>query len=780
MAFNYNSIYKVFLKYYPNLEKKVINSTLVSVIYPGYKRNEDSDFANEQLNAKRNLSKEVVDAANSLTPEALNENKKIITKKFTNRKANQKIQFILQKIISNDDTLDESVKLTDFNNLAICDFCSYGFKDFISFSLLYATRFTKCSIGVPISDETLTLYDIEGQNEAPCFFIEQDNDYLDKYGLYYKKAVSDLKQIKTILYRQEAVNFYDIYVAPNISTIDPGIMHDKNHRELGGIETTPDKYISTFGKCTTITAPGGFGKSMFLKHLFLCNSIPQLPADLKTDLVPIFIQVRSFIKNDASLEDMLHANISKYLILSKEQFFNDLRHGGFLLLFDGLDELKSTEVENFFNQLSDLTDKYPSNYFVTSSRPSEQCEGLSKFKALKLNGLTLSRAKKMIRKLPNIPKEKINGFIEALDGGEFNRNKQIACNPLLLTLMFMVFMSKGKLPDKTYQFYEKAYEVLYTEHDKVKGFKGRKFYTGLKRIEFSMILSEFCYLTTTTQDYEFTESEIVKVINSSTFKDKISPDDFILDLTDNLNLLYLENDKYHFIHRSFQEYFAANYCICMNDDDYSKLPIWFNDLSKPKKEGVFVFFFSTIGLGVFNLLYEMNPSRFKQFILYPCLNYVLSNEDTLDSYLEYLKKVYVDIEYGDEIAMEPKKHIYSLIFDAFIKDTFAGMYDNGYPDYEEYRDTGYWLLAPPEPNCSSEKIRDVELSDMLDEMEDDEKEIFLETNRIDPDNPEFYDYKIPIDDIIADKDKFSELINIISDEAHDLKIIYRKLKALQK
>ena len=75
----------------------------------------------------------------------------------------------------------------------------------------------------------------------------------------------------------------------------------------------------------------------------------------------------------------------------------------------------------------------------------------------------------------------------------------------------------------------------------------------------------------------------MQIISESSFADKVSPDDFITDLTDNLNLFYLENDKYHFIHRSFQEYFTANYCRLLTDKEFAKLPTWFDNLTKNKK-----------------------------------------------------------------------------------------------------------------------------------------------------------------------------------------------------
>lgn len=240
---------------------------------------------------------------------------------------------------------------------------------------------------------------------------------------------------------------------------------------------------------------------------------------------------------------MLYKEISKYCSVKKDQFLHDLKQGNFLLLFDGLDEIKSTDAEYFFDELNSLTEIYPHNYFVTSSRPSEQAKCLTKFKLLKLHGFSPERATKMIKKLPNIKEEIKEEFCYKLNNGEFKKNSQIASNPLLLTLMFMVFIIKGKLPTKTYKFYEDAFSVLFYEHDEVKGFKNRKYYTGMKRIQFSKVLSEFCFISMGEQHYSFSEFEFDSILSQTSYKDKVSTDDFLLDLTDNLNLLYLEGEK---------------------------------------------------------------------------------------------------------------------------------------------------------------------------------------------------------------------------------------------
>ena len=49
-------------------------------------------------------------------------------------------------------------------------------------------------------------------DEVPHLFLSSDINYLKKYELYHKNASLDLMKVKTIISKNTAVNFYDIYV----------------------------------------------------------------------------------------------------------------------------------------------------------------------------------------------------------------------------------------------------------------------------------------------------------------------------------------------------------------------------------------------------------------------------------------------------------------------------------------------------------------------------------------------------------------------------------------
>lgn len=503
---------------------------------------------------------------------------------------------------------------------------------------------------------------------------------------------------------------------------------------------------------------------MFLKHLFLCENKSDFPHNLKTHLIPIFIQARSFIKNNNSLEELLFIEVTKHITLNFNQFQSDLKNGGFLLLFDGLDEIKSSELSYFSEELNILTEKYPNNSYVTSSRPSEQCEALRKFASVSLNSFSLDSAMLMISKLPNIDAEYKLKFNKLLIDSEFEKNKDIASNPLLLTLMFMIFMNDEKLPSKTYEFYEKAYDLLYFEHDKVKGFKDRKYHTNLKKIEFMKVLAEFCYITMTNQDYQFSEFDIIQIINESSFSNKISPDDFIYDIVENLNLLYLQNNKYHFIHRSFQEYFAAVYWRLMSNNDFIKLVDWLEQLNITTNNK-FPYNFDLVGEKIFSLLYEMLPTRTTELIIKPYIKDIIY-DDSINSFLNFTKHVYKDVVYGLEETMRPTQYFMRLLIACYADNYFVNMLGTNYPKYDKYIKNKYWFIKTDYPIPQAYTLE--EINKCIEDKSLDEKKIWLNDNKINLDQPHTYTLIIPVDDIISNTDNFKELLQIIYNPNHQL------------
>ena len=215
---------------------------------------------------------------------------------------------------------------------------------------------------------------------------------------------------------------------------------------------------------------------------------------------------------------MIHKSITAYVGLELDELLSDLQKGMFLLLFDGLDEIKLDLQAEFMDELSSLASRYDKNYFVTTCRPSEIMVRQFGFKKIILEGLTKERAIKMINKIPGYDEKLKTGFIEDFKQ-EWNRYKTICENPLLLNIMFLIYKDKNKkFPTKIYEFYDSAYDVMYEKHNLIQNHK-REYKTKLTKNQLKNVISEFCYLLYQDGDIDFTFRYAKKIF--AMFKQKV-------------------------------------------------------------------------------------------------------------------------------------------------------------------------------------------------------------------------------------------------------------------
>ena len=90
-----------------------------------------------------------------------------------------------------------------------------------------------------------------------------------------------------------------------------------------------------------------------------------------------------------------------------------------------------------------------------------------------------------------------------------------------------------------------------------------------------------------------------RLVNSARFLD---------DLKDNLCIMYKEGEKYYFIHRSFQEYFAAVYFAYDYDDNLGQVGKFFDESGHRSRSD-----------RTFDMLYDMIPEKVERFIFLPFL-----------------------------------------------------------------------------------------------------------------------------------------------------------------
>ncbi|MBT9173127.1 MAG: hypothetical protein DDT21_01517 [Syntrophomonadaceae bacterium] len=447
----------------------------------------------------------------------------------------------------------------------------------------------------------------------------------DAVRVYLDKTYNWHRKLKTLLYDKTPREFYDFYVCNDLKY---------NDKVIGGITVARLRSISNY---VIVSGTGGLGKTMMMRHLLL-NAIDNYDS---LGLLPIFIPLKEFGESTSNLFEYIHSVVKQFNVnITQAQLISALTAGLFLLLFDGMDEVKSSVSMRFSQGLENLACSYPNNCFVLSSRPSRVFIGMNNFCEMELQPFSKMQAVKMINNFAfSDGEEKIKeNFRARLDNDLWWSHKEFAENPLLLTIMLMTFEEYAEVPSKIHKFYEKAFDTLAKKHDDNK-LLVREFKSGLSKDEISELLAKICFLSYKDENYEFTEDEFKNYFEHcrKNFLKAVNADDFLQDLCGNLCILLLDGGKYRFVHRSFQEYFCA-----------LNIRRTFDKVSADKKaqlsKGLVTFFDGRKVLDdkVLEMLYDMAQEKVDEFILVPKLESLLESDSngSDDGYWAFLEKAF--------------------------------------------------------------------------------------------------------------------------------------------
>ena len=358
------------------------------------------------------------------------------------------------------------------------------------------------------------------------------------------------------------------------------------------------------GKRVVVRGNGGSGKTLFMKKLW--KSVYQEP----NGKIPVFIELRKF--NDMDTVDIL--TLIRYTLSAGSDLSLDLFHelasdGSFLLIFDGFDEVsveKRTAVER---QLIEFEHNYKKCSIIISSRPNETFIGWKAFHIFDVVPFNRQQTLTLIDKTP-VDKSWRSRFKGHLTQKFFDKHEEFLSSPLLALMMFVTYKQKGDISDNLIEFYDNAFHALYSEHDAIKEAYKRPHCLSIN--EFRLVFSTFCMFTYYKEKFELREADIREFIQKSLdhvnltrdgeTKIHCSVEDILHEVLDAVNLMRKDGISYLFIHRSFQEFFAAYWVMVVDSKRTEKL---LEDLAlRP-------------GDNVLNLAYQMNKVKVEESYVLP-------------------------------------------------------------------------------------------------------------------------------------------------------------------
>jgi len=238
-----------------------------------------------------------------------------------------------------------------------------------------------------------------------------------------------------------------------------------------------------------------------------------------------------------------------------------------LFLFDGLDEVREEDNSRVLKEIRDFSDLFRDNHFVMTCRIAARQYTFEKFTEVEIADFDDQQieifATKWFLTKNSI---KVKRFLKKLD--ENKRIKELATNPLLLTLLCLVFGEKGKFKENRSELYEEGLELLLERWDDSRDIERDQIYKKLSTKRKEDLLSKVAFTTFKRGDYFFKQKQVEGYII-----------DYIRNLPDaqtNPEVLQLDSKKvlksieaqhgllverargiYSFSHLTFHEYFTA-------------------------------------------------------------------------------------------------------------------------------------------------------------------------------------------------------------------------------
>lgn len=396
-----------------------------------------------------------------------------------------------------------------------------------------------------------------------------------------------------------------------------------------------------------IVDTAGMGKSTMVKRMFL---------DVVENGygIPIFIELRRLSGQNTILNEILRQVGSIVKEFDVKLMQNLISSGGFIFFMDGYDEIPSVNKTAVTQDIQDFIDKADNNRFVLTSRPEDSLSCFGNFQLAKIVSLKKSEAYELLRRYDK------NGEVSSLLIGKLESGKYAAIdeflkNPLLVSLLYAAFDFKQTIPLKKSNFYRQVFDAYFESHDLTKGggYTHEK-KCGLDIDGFDKILRRMAYECLRRQSIEYPKDTILEIIAISG-KDyptmRFVASDFLNDLEHSVPLLCVDGTLHKWVHKSIQEYFAAEY-ICRDTQNF-KTTILKAMYNSSKLENY---------VNLLDLYYDIDDITFNICIIKPLL----------EEYLDFYSSHIVTIE---GISQESIDDRISLLF---MGNTVIGKWiDNG-------------------------------------------------------------------------------------------------------
>ncbi|RCJ38379.1 hypothetical protein A6770_13615 [Nostoc minutum NIES-26] len=362
--------------------------------------------------------------------------------------------------------------------------------------------------------------------------------------------------------RLEIADLFERYGVEDFERFGLTPIHEKR---IDGLEA-----VAQHEKLIVLGKPGA-GKTTFLKRLaMLC-----VEQQFQANRVPIFITLKAFAETPGkpSLWEYLPRSFAPHQTTNPPAGLSNklqaiLEEGQALILLDGLDEVRDVDSQRIINEIQKFATQFHLNQFVMTCRIAAREYTFEQFTEVEVADFDENQILDFVTKWFTTKQDPVKAetFIQKLETDE--RIRELATNPLLLTLLCLVFEDAADFPTNRSELYEEGLDVLLKKWDAKRNIERDQVYKKLSRQRKEDLLSYLAYTFFERGEYFFKQRVAIdRIIQFIRNAPNMSQDDKNLELDGVAVLksieaqhgLLLERARgiYSFSHLTFQEYFTA-------------------------------------------------------------------------------------------------------------------------------------------------------------------------------------------------------------------------------
>ncbi|MFH7243933.1 MAG: NACHT domain-containing protein [Spirulina sp.] len=345
---------------------------------------------------------------------------------------------------------------------------------------------------------------------------------------------------------------------------DRFLLSQVRHKRIPGLQAVEEhRQLMILGK------PGA-GKTTFMKRLaILCNE-----GEFQPQRVPVFVTLKEYAEAEGrpKLQTFIQNQWKACGVKESDTLEAIFKAGHALVLLDGLDEVQENDHARVLQDIKTFTQQFRDCQCVMTCRIAAREYIFETFTEVEVADFNQDQIAEFATKWFTAKQDtkKAETFIQRLEANE--PIQELATNPLLLTLLCLVFGEAADFPANRAELYKEGLDVLLKKWDGKRNIERDQIYKKLSLKRKEDLLSQLAFETFERGNYFFkqavVEQHIIRYIRNlpgaSEDEEALQLDsEAILKAIEAQHSLLVERARgiYSFSHIVFQEFFTAQHIV---------------------------------------------------------------------------------------------------------------------------------------------------------------------------------------------------------------------------